>query len=372
VEGLENRELLSWSPYSQCAAPGVQVLQVSPGVTPGSNDLALYALGLDHQLYNIPRGGYGELLTSGAVVQVAASPQHFVDGVSDLFVIGLDSQVYVTSARAPGQWSPFTLWSAPGVQVLAISAGVTPGSNDLALYALGLDHQLYNIPRGGYGELLTPGYVVGLSASPQHFVDGVSDVFAVGLDSQTYVTSARAPGQWSGYSQWAAPGVQVLQVSAGVTPGSNELALYALGLDHQAYNIPQGGYGELLTPGAVVQVAAAPQLLVGGVASVFVVGLDSQTYVTFADTPAPSLSGPSNGDTSFASGTAPAGAGAWMYDHPAAASVGPQGFASGGLGGGSVGLGALEGSHQALEAADDYFAGLGAAGMMGSTDGLFR
>lgn len=197
LQQLENRDLLSWTPFA-LLDPGTQVNAISAGVTPGSPSVAVYAIGLDNQVYSAFPSIY--LLTPDQVKQISAYPALVGGSLSYVFAIGLDNQIYYTYASTPGNWIPFTLLD-PGTYVKSISAGVTPGSSNLAVYAIGLDNQVYNVYPGAI-YLLTPDQVEQISAFPFLVNGNQSYVFAIGLDNQIYYSYATTPGPSAGGLQF--------------------------------------------------------------------------------------------------------------------------------------------------------------------------
>jgi hypothetical protein len=239
---------------------------------------ALFAIGLDDQLYGVsfnyydglPNSGY--FLTGlGRVSAVALGNAHTAPRV---FVIGLDDQVY---SQSPGTGA-YTLTEPGQVQVMAF--GVT--GTGLEMFVLGLDNQVYAQMFDGSGQSTGP-YFLTRPGQVQSFLvgqlPGAPELFAIGLDNQLYAQTFDQNGHsTSNYQLTTAGGITDLTVAnPGIGMGGPGAEVLAIGFDGQVYSqtFDAGGASTssyvLTQPGGIRSVDASGGLL-------FVVGLDGQVY----------------------------------------------------------------------------------------------
>jgi hypothetical protein len=206
------------------AAPGqVWKIQVGAAQSSGSAVPLVFGVGLDSQVYAVkftangdPASGY-YLVAHGQVKpdkSIGFGWSQPAGGfVPELFVTGLDSQVYATKLTSAGDPAGGYFLAAAGA-VKSFSVGVM--SNNVVhpeLFSIGMDNQVYGAkfsdagnPAGGY-FLTAPGAVSSLTASyVQKFSNYYSETFVLGLDSQVYVLLFDVNGNPSGGYVPGAPG----------------------------------------------------------------------------------------------------------------------------------------------------------------------
>ena len=132
----------------------------------------VFVLGLDSQIYaqKLDANGNsasGYFLTTPGQVNKDFQVEHLSNGAPELFVRGLDNQVYAEHFDTSGNPSGGYFLTTPG-QVLGFEVG-QDASNRPVLFALGLDNQVYGAkfdatgnPVGAYA-LTTPGQVLALA-----------------------------------------------------------------------------------------------------------------------------------------------------------------------------------------------------------------
>jgi autotransporter-associated beta strand protein len=213
----------------------------------------------------------------------------------ELFVIGLDNQVYAQKLDSNGSSSSGYVLASPG-QVKALVTAHDP-SNLPEGFVLGMDNQVYALHVNASGNAVSgyfpvaPGQVKSFSVG--YDATARPEVFAIGLDNQVYAAKMDANGNPSaGYILAVARPVQSLAVGHDA---SNRPEVFAIGLDSQVYEqkLDQGGNPSgtsfLTTPGQVKALVvgqlgnAGPEL--------FVIGLDNQVYAQTFDGLGSSTSG---------------------------------------------------------------------------------
>ena len=226
------------------------------------------------------------LTHTGRVKALTASQDNTND--PELFVIGLDNQVYTLAFNADGSvfsGTPNYTLTAPG-RVQSIAAAQPGPLQNPELFAVRPDNQVYEALApsavGKYGpyQVQVPGKVKALSVTP----DSAGDLhlFVIGLDSQVY--QALFDGRGSAMSPYrlTAPG-QVKAIATGQSALSHPL-LFAIGLDSQVATLGFNDDGTLLkeTPHYVLTTPGQVRAIVlgraNGRAAVFAVGLDGQVY----------------------------------------------------------------------------------------------
>jgi hypothetical protein len=237
LECLEGRELLS--------------VGVIPKGT-GAKEPELFVLGLDHQVYaqtfdstGGSTSGYA-LVAPGQVKSFALGRLQLVSNLgavqSDqprLFAIGLDDQVYAqTFDQSGNSTSPYTL-TAPG-RVRTLDAGTIAIANT---------------------GVLSP------------------ELFVLGLDFQVYTQSFDSNGHStsSGYGLAAFGQVKSFQVADQDVDLNERPQLFVVGLDDQVY---AQAHDQVGSPTLFYQLQATGQVkaLSVGAGQIFVVGLDDQVY----------------------------------------------------------------------------------------------
>jgi hypothetical protein len=258
----------------------------------------IFVLGLDNQVYaqNFDPSGNSAssyfLAAPGQVKDLVAG--HNASNQPVLFVIGQDNQVYSVKFDANGNSLGGYALASPG-QVKALAVG-HDASNDPELFVIGLDNQVYALkcdangtPLGRY-FLTQTGQVKTLAAASD--ASGAPELFAIGLDDQVYFQKLDASGSSTSAYQLVAPGqVKALSVSTsvGVAP-----ELFVIGLDNQVYGTQLDTSGNPLTgyfltrPGQVQSLATFP---ISGGAELFVTGLDNQVYAQKFDAAGSSTTG---------------------------------------------------------------------------------
>jgi hypothetical protein len=240
----------------------------------------LFVRGLDNQVYFAPLDASGKpqgtysLAAHGQVQSI--TPATDANGNPLLFALGLDDQVYLlkfdTNSNPTGSYS----LTAPG-RVKSIAVDTFSGMEEL--FAIGMDNQVYALKLDANGNatspytLTTPGQIKAFSLSQA----ALPHLYVIGLDDQVYEQQFDGSGNHTlGYSLVGVG--RVKSIAVDTFSGMEEL--FALGLDNQVYALklnaagtPQGGYA-LTTPGEVkgftLSQAALPHL--------YVIGLDDQVY----------------------------------------------------------------------------------------------
>jgi hypothetical protein len=235
--------------------------------------------------------GRGAWTLHNASQALQALPLNF----QDLFVIGLDNQVYAQKIDPNGSSATGYFLTTPG-QVLSFAAGTTAFGLP-ELFVLGLDNQVYaqtfdvnGNPTSGY-VLTTPGKVLSFQVGSDGF--GNPEVFALGLDGQVYAQKLNlSGGSASGYFLTAVGKVNGLSI--GSTP-SGAPELFVLGLDSQVYGAKLDASGNpassyfLTTPGKVLSLGAGSDAF--GDPLLFVQGPDGQVYEQMFNSGGSSLGG---------------------------------------------------------------------------------
>ena len=299
LESLEARDLLSWSPFADWA-PQWQVKATTVGANPANEAGLPYVIGLNDYVYTLSPGGPSHPAALGQATSISAPRLFYQDTDGNTYaaywiVRKDDSQVYYarcaighTCIGGDGQWSSYIPW-APNVLVKTVSVGYDPVTGGLAVFAIGLDDMLYQIPRNGLGQPLVGGRVLSISASQNPQIAGESWIFAVGLNNEIYLAEGDTSGNWSGYFAWA-PNIKVKEVSPGVEPffAGNLLEVYAVGLDDSLYSIDSGGPQHFLAQGPIYGISTDQSLEDGNAAFVFAVSsVTSDVVFTVSSMPPP-------------------------------------------------------------------------------------
>jgi hypothetical protein len=250
--------------------PG-QVKSITPVNVNGHAEL--FVRGLDDQVYqqqfdlNGNSLGAYTLTTAGQVKSLAVT---FFGGIRlemynpEMFVIGLDDQVYQQKFDTGGNSTSAYTLTRPG-QVKSLQAGlsrdITSGRHP-EVFIIGLDNQVYiqqfdstGASVGPY-SLTQPGQVqsIAVGSVVQSGAVFVSQLFVIGLDSQVHTQKFDFNGTSTGMYALSSPGqVKAMSVSADFST----YGLFVIGLDDQVYEQKQnvdgtasGGYF-LTTAGAV-------------------------------------------------------------------------------------------------------------------------
>ncbi len=257
-----------------------------------------FVIGADNQLYGRhtdtsgnPTGGYFQVAPGGvSAVQTA----RLGDTGVEVFVIGLDKQVYAATIDASGNVNGYFA-VAPG-QVNSIRVANTP-SGAPELFVVGMDNQVYVLkfdttgnPIGGYTPA-APGQVDGIAVGND--ASGNPELFSIGTDHQVYAQKFDATGAPIGGYFATSPG-SVSTISV-VSDSSGHPMLFAVGLgtDTSVYSetfdatgTKAGGYTKVSSVGAVKSIAVGNDA--AGNPELFAVEADSQVYAqtyTSADLP---------------------------------------------------------------------------------------
>jgi hypothetical protein len=251
----------------------------------------LFVIGLDNQVWaekldpaGNPVGGYF-LVQTGAVKSFSAG--HDAAGRPELFVIGLDDQVY--GLHFDGNGNPVGGYFQAAIgQVKSLSAG-QDALNRPELFVIGLDDQVWALhfdptgnPVGSY-FLTQVGQVEALD--PGRDASNRPELFVIGLDDQVWAQKLDATGNPVGGYFLTQIG-RVKSVNAGHDAGGNP-DVFVTGLDDQVWaqkldagGNPVGGY-------FLTQLGLIKSLSLGygtaGNPEVFVVGLDDQIWVQQLD-----------------------------------------------------------------------------------------
>jgi hypothetical protein len=275
----------------------VEVVQNKLGIA------ELFAIGMDDQVYGLKLNNYGDpvgdffLVAAGRVKDLATVPDFF--GSSEVFVQGLDDEVYsqrLTDAGDPIGTS-YTL-TATG-QVQQILAGVAQDNNGNIvpeLFVIGMNGQVYAQKFTSSGDsagpyfLTAPGQVQVQQSFQFSFSRPASglipELFVTGMDDRVYAQKFTSSGDPIG-SYILMSGGQVTSFSVGTT--SNDTVhpeLLAIGLDGQVYALKTSDTGDpvgdyvLTAPGQVQNITASYVQKNGNYyLELFATGMDDQVYV---------------------------------------------------------------------------------------------
>jgi hypothetical protein len=196
------------------------------------------------------------------------------------FVIGADNQVYV-GAISNGQWQPYAL-VAPG-QVKALSAG-QDALGFPELFVMGLDNQIWAVKLNANGVaqsgyfLTTSGVVKALSAARDAF--GHPLVFVIGLNDQVYAEHFDLLGNAIGAYSFVVTG-QIKSFSAGRDAFGRPL-IFAVGLNDQVYADHLDALGNATAGYTFVTSGSVKAVTLGrddqGYPELYVIGLNDQVY----------------------------------------------------------------------------------------------
>ena len=236
-------------------------------------------------------------------VSVALYTNLVGQGAEELFVFGLDGQVYAQKLDAVGNSTgPYGL-TQPGVVKAVSVVNVYSSASPIFLFAIGLDDQVYEQKFDGAGNslgpyaLTQPGQIKTVAAFN---ANGAPELFVVGLDDQVYIQQFGPSGNSSGpYTLSHAGQIKFMTLGffalapVGTQPPVNP-ELFAIGLDDQVYTqkfnasgTSAGGYA-LTRPGQVRSVSvgnittetpAPPNSIRWDITpEMFAVGTDDQVY----------------------------------------------------------------------------------------------
>jgi RHS repeat-associated protein len=246
----------------------------------------VFVLGLDNQVYaqKLDANGSsasGYFLAAPGQVQTL-TVGHDASGRPELFVLGLDNQVYALTLNGNGNPVGRYFLAAAG-QVKSFTVGYD-ASNDPELFVLGLDSQVYAAHFNALGQPAA-GYALTHAGQVKSFVVGHDasndpEVFALGLDNQVYAQKLTAAGvSASGYGLTHAGQVKALSMGSDA---SGDPELFVLGLDNQVYTQAFTAAGSSVSGYVLTHVGTVKSLLVGHDAAnnfeVFVLGQDNQVY----------------------------------------------------------------------------------------------
>jgi hypothetical protein len=241
----------------------------------------VFVIGQDGQVWtetSTPGGAWTpwQLTQSGKVLALSVVTDSL--GQQHVFAIGLDNQVWSETSLSGGRWTPWQL-TQPG-RVLQLAATLD-SAGQAHVFAIGLDSQVWTETVGSTGRwnpwtLTQPGQVCALSVVEG--ADGRPHVFVIGLDGQVWAEAAGPSGQWSPWTLTQPGRVQGL---SAVLDANGQQHVLALGLDGEVWaeaaNLSgQWGPWILVQPGRVKAVAAA--LDSAGNARALVIGLDDQIW----------------------------------------------------------------------------------------------
>jgi hypothetical protein len=150
----------------------------------------------------------GTMFQPGAAV--AASPQYGLANQTDVFAVGTNGQLYVMWADGDDSWNnPYPIGAAgvfpPGAAVAASPQYGVPDQTDV--FAVGNADQLTVTWVGKDGQWKGPATIgatgvfppgAAVAASPQYGVPDTTDVFAVNNNSEPTVTWVGPDGHWKG------------------------------------------------------------------------------------------------------------------------------------------------------------------------------
>jgi hypothetical protein len=161
------------------------------------HNIELFVVGLDDQVYEQDFGYAGDsissyyLTTPGEVKKIGVGYDQA--GLMELFAMGLDDQVYEQDFGTAGQSTSSYYLTSPGaVKDFSVGRAKMPfGVVDIELFVIGLDNQVYRQIFGnisghdtsGY-YLTTPGEVKKIDVG--YDATGLIHLFAIGLDDQVY------------------------------------------------------------------------------------------------------------------------------------------------------------------------------------------
>jgi hypothetical protein len=236
-------------------------------VSLGPNRLAVFAVGVDHQVYCRWREGEGwgvwDRLGDGDEDRLggpvrAIAPPFAVGRDSqrlDLFVVNVDHRIY-RRWWDPNRWSDWEdLGGETGGQVLTAPHGVSWSPDRLDLFVLGTDRAIWH--KWWEGDRLGTGWSqIGVDMiSAPHAVSsgpGRMDIFAVGADNELKHRAWRN-GAWT--PQWESLGGGVSSLPDTVARESGRLDAFALGDDRVLY---QQVWEEAWGPWRMVVPAGSP------------------------------------------------------------------------------------------------------------------
>jgi hypothetical protein len=262
-----------------------QVLAVSQG-RDAQGRSELFGVGLDSQVYTRTLAVNGawsawSLLTPGVVKSLSAGQD--AQGRPEVFVVGADYQVWTSTSDVSGHWSGWRL-VGPGA-VKSISAG-SDAQGRPEVFAIGFDSQVWSQHSGAGGwsgwQPVSPGAVRAISAGRD--AQGRSEVFAIGFDYQVWAQDSNANGAWQGWSLLAPGAVKAISAAPDAQGRPD---VYAIGFDNQVWTLNSTAagawsYWQLLAPGRVTGLSAGLDAL--GRPDLFV--LDAATLSAEFYTPA--------------------------------------------------------------------------------------
>jgi hypothetical protein len=174
----------------------------APAAALAGTTLVVAARGSDGALWLRTRtqGSWGPWQTLGGVI--AAAPAVVVDptGRIDVFVRGINNQVYTRTRPSGGSWSG---WAGLGSTVASGPAAVRVGAGGIEVYVARLDHSLWGRSRSAAGWAAWQplgGTSHSAPAATWNAQTGTTSVFVRGINNVPYLKQGRV-GTWTGWQR---------------------------------------------------------------------------------------------------------------------------------------------------------------------------
>jgi hypothetical protein len=163
----------------------------------------VFVIGIDHQVYG-SKGSAGYFLVAPGQVR-GLSVEYTVAGTLELFVTGLDNQVWAVTLDASGQTS-----TSGGYFLVAVGQqlGAQPGQNSSGspdVFVLGLDHQVWAVQldasgRGSGAYALTTAGTVAVPPAGLTSGAALDKVGVIEIDS-LFAVEGILPGGFLGFGR---------------------------------------------------------------------------------------------------------------------------------------------------------------------------
>jgi hypothetical protein len=254
-----------------------------------SNVQEIFVIGLDNQVYaqklnadGTPNGDFFLTATDRRHAVKALSIGKDASNNTELFVIGLDDQVYAQKFDANGDpVGTYFLTRASRVKFMTVGRD---GNNNPLLFVIGLDDQVYAQKFDANGNsasnyfLTKPGAIKTLAVGND--ASGNPELFVIGMDNQVYAQKFDANGN-SASNYFLTKGGAVKAISVGFDINQRP-ELFVIGMDDQVYGQKFDANGNSISDYFLTQAGKVKSLLAGHDGNnnpeVFVLGLDDQVY----------------------------------------------------------------------------------------------
>jgi peptidoglycan/xylan/chitin deacetylase (PgdA/CDA1 family) len=206
----------------------------APAAAFAGTTLVVAARGSDGALWMRTRtqGSWGPWETLGGVI--AAAPAVVIDptGRIDVFVRGINNQVYTRTRPSGGSWSG---WAGLGSSVASGPAAVRVGAGGIEVYVARLDHSLWGRSRSAAGWAAWQplgGTSHSAPAATWNAQTGTTSVFVRGINNVPYVKQGRA-GTWTG---WQRLGGTAIDAPAAAVTASGGLDVVVRATDNALWS----------------------------------------------------------------------------------------------------------------------------------------